>query len=110
MPAAANCANCGSRLPKRSRFCPECGVRVDAGEGETAVQEVPPSETGPVPVEMSTVEPRFFGVTPPAALLALAAASLGLGIGLLVIDHAVVGGALIGVAMAPGPTETTRMP
>ena len=99
MPAAGNCANCGSRLPKRSRFCPECGIRVEIGPGETAVQELPPDETGPVPVEMSTAEPRFFGVTPPAALLALAAASLGLGIGLLVTGHAVVGGALIGVAM-----------
>jgi hypothetical protein len=100
MPAAASCVNCGSRLPKRSRFCSECGVRVDAGEGETAVQELPPDETGPGPVEMSIAEPRFFGVTPPAALLGLAAASLGLGIGLLVTDHAVIGGALIGVAMA----------
>jgi hypothetical protein len=75
-------------------------VRVDAGAGETAVQELPAKETGPVPVEISTAEPRFFGVTPPTALLALAAASLGLGIGLLVADHAVIGGALIGVAMA----------
>jgi Double zinc ribbon len=39
MPAAASCANCGSRLPQRSRFCPECGAR--AGPG-------------PVPVELST--------------------------------------------------------
>jgi hypothetical protein len=100
MPAAASCANCGSRLPKRSRFCPECGVRVGARAGETAVQELPPNETGPVPVELSTAEPRFFGVTPPSALLTLAAASLGLGIGLLVTAHAVIGGALIGVAMA----------
>ncbi|MDQ2910272.1 MAG: zinc ribbon domain-containing protein [Actinomycetota bacterium] len=63
MPAAASCANCGSRLPKRSRFCPECGTRIGAGPSETAVQELPPQETGPVPVELSTSKPRFFGVT-----------------------------------------------
>jgi zinc-ribbon domain len=99
MPAAAKCANCGSRLPKRSRFCPECGTRVDAWPDETAVQELPPEETGPVPVELSTAAPRFFGVTPPAAVLVLAAASLALGIALLVTGHAIVGGVLLGVAM-----------
>ncbi len=99
MPEAASCANCGSRLPRRSRFCPECGVRVGAGAGETAVQELPPEETGPVPGEHATAEPRFFGVTPPAGVLALAAASLALAIALLVTGHPVVGGALLGVAV-----------
>jgi hypothetical protein len=98
MPAAASCSNCGSRLPKRSRFCPECGMRVGAGPTETAVQELPPEETGPVPVELSTAAPRFFGVTPPGAVLALAVASLALAIGLLVSGHVIVGGALLGVA------------
>lgn len=98
MPAAASCDTCGSRLPKRSRFCPECGTRVGAGPSETAVQELPPEETGPVPVELSTAAPRFFGVTPPAAVLALAAASLALAIVLLVSGHVIVGGALVGVA------------
>jgi hypothetical protein len=99
MPAAASCANCGSRVPRRSRFCPECGTRIGAGPRETAVQELPPEESGPVPVEVSTVEPRFFGVTPPAAVLALAAASLALAIVLLVSGHVIVGGALLGVAL-----------
>src|SRR5215210_9191377 len=94
-----SCANCGSRLPKRSRFCPECGTRVGAGPGETAVQELPPQETGPVPVELSVAAPRFFGVTPPAAVLALAAASLALAIVLFVSGHVIVGGALLGVAV-----------
>ena len=93
MPAAPSCANCGASLPKRSRFCPECGTRTGAGPGETAVQELPPEETGPVPVELSMAAPRFFGVTPPAAVLALAAASLALAIVLLVSGHVIVGGA-----------------
>jgi hypothetical protein len=98
MPGPPSCANCDSRLPKRSRFCPECGTRVRAGAGETAVQELPPEETGPVPV-LSTAAPRFFGVTPPAAVLALAAASLALAIVLLASGHVIVGGALLGVAV-----------
>ena len=59
---AASCANCGARLPKRSRFCPECGTRVGATPAETAVEEVPPSETGPVPVDYEVARPRYFGV------------------------------------------------
>lgn len=102
MPAAASCSNCGSRLPKRSRFCPECGTRVGAGPSETAVQELPPDETGPVPVEVSMAAPRFFGVTPPGAVLALAAASLTLALVLFVSGHVVVGGALLGVAVVLG--------
>jgi hypothetical protein len=99
MPAAASsCANCGSRLPKRSRFCPECGTRVGTDSIETAVQELPPQETGPVPVELSRTAPRFFGVTPPAAVLALTAASLAFAIVLILSGHVIVGGPLLGVA------------
>ena len=93
------CASCGSRLAKTARFCPECGARTAVGKGDTAVQEVPPPETGPVPVALTTAAPRFFGVTPPAAVLALATASLALAILLLVTDHAVVGGVLLALAL-----------
>jgi hypothetical protein len=99
MPTAAKCANCGRRLGKTARFCPECGTRTELGAGGTAVQELPPDETGRVPVEVVTVEPRFFGVTPPAAVLALAAASLALAILLLATGHLVVGGVLLAVAL-----------
>jgi hypothetical protein len=51
-----------------------------------------------VPVEITTAAPRFFGVTPPVAVLALGAASLALGIVLLVTGHTVVGGILLAVA------------
>jgi len=96
VPEARKCPNCGSRLTKKARFCPECGVRVE--EGGTVIQELPQEETGPVPVEIATAAPRFFGVTPPAAVLALGAASLALGIVLLVTGHTVVGGVLLAVA------------
>ena len=67
---AASCENCGSTLPNGSRFCPECGARVGAGAGETAVEELPPDETGQVPVEYETARPRYFGVFRPAKALA----------------------------------------
>lgn len=43
--------------------------------------------------------PRFFGVTPPAAVVALGAASLALAITLFVSGLVIVGGALFGVAV-----------
>jgi hypothetical protein len=95
---AAECANCGSRLTKNAKFCPECGARVGASSDETAIQELPPDETGQVPVAVTTAEPRFFGVTPPAAVIALAGASLALAIVLLLTDHFIVGGILLVVA------------
>jgi hypothetical protein len=99
---AASCANCGSRVPKRSRFCPECGRRVGAVGDQTAIEELPTEETGPVPIDVTRAPPRFFGVTPPAAVLALAAASLALAILLLAAGHAIIGGALVAVAIVLG--------
>jgi hypothetical protein len=73
--AADTCANCGTSLPQDARFCPACGVRVDAGE--TVREPVPPEETGAVPVSVQRVEPRWFGVTPPNLLLGVAATAVG---------------------------------
>ncbi len=67
--------------------------------GGTEVEELPPEETGPVPVELTRVAPRFYGVTPTAAVLALAAAALALAVVLLATSHFVVGGVLLGVAL-----------
>lgn len=66
---AASCENCGASLPRNSRFCPECGTRVGASPAETAVQELPAGETGPVPVEYETARPRYFGVFRPVRAL-----------------------------------------
>ena len=63
----AECSSCGAKLPAKARFCPECGSRADAARGETAVQELPANETGPVPVEPMVAERRFFGVPPSTA-------------------------------------------
>jgi hypothetical protein len=88
---ADSCENCGSTLPAKSRFCPECGARVGATAGETAVQEMPEHEPTAAPVDLMLAERRFFGVTPPAGLLALAVAAFVLALVLLVTGHWVWG-------------------
>jgi len=113
MAASTNCPNCGARLPKDSRFCPECGVRVTAGDDPTAVEEVPPEETGVVPVNMVAAEPRYFGVAPPLALFGLAVASLVLAIVLLVAGSMIIGALLLiaaGIFLALFVAASRRLP
>jgi hypothetical protein len=97
----ASCAVCGAKLPRNARFCAECGRRADAG-GEstdaTAVEEVPPHETGPIPVHIVEAEPRLFGVTPATALFGLALAALALAVLLLAIGYILAGALLLGAA------------
>jgi len=71
---AGKCANCGSRLTKKARFCPECGAAV--ASGNTVVQEVPATETGPTPVEEHVSQRQLFGVPPSSVLLVLAIVGL----------------------------------
>ena len=77
-----SCKNCGVKLPAKARFCPECGSRTDAASGETAVQEVPAGETGPVPVQTLVAERRIFGVPPSTVLLVLGVGAVAVAIGL----------------------------
>lgn len=97
--SAANCANCGARLPRDTRFCPECGVRTAAGSDATAVEELPPDETGQVPVHKVAAAPRYFGVAPPLALLALAIAALVAAIVVFVGGNALAGALLLAAAV-----------
>ena len=61
------------------------------------MQEVPPDETGAVPVDVARVEPRLYGVTP--ASLVLEAASLILTIVLFAIGHWPLGLIFLGVTV-----------
>jgi zinc-ribbon domain len=70
----AKCANCGTTLPPKSKFCPECGTAVAAGD--TVVEEVPVQEDSPAPVEPQVAERRLFGVPPSTVLLLVAVAGL----------------------------------
>jgi hypothetical protein len=93
----AECRNCDARLERGARFCPQCGEPTDAGD--TRALEVPPDETGPVPVTIDRSEPRFYGVTPAAAALFLAAATLALAIVLFALGRWPFGLIALGAAV-----------
>jgi hypothetical protein len=90
----ADCPNCGQKLPKASRYCPQCGQSTE--DGGTKVMEVPPDETGRVPVHYERAEPRYYGVTPATLLLVLAGAALAAAIVLLATGRWPLGLVLIG--------------
>ena len=69
MARRASCQACGAKLPAKSKFCPECGTAV--ASGDTVVQEIPPTEDGPTPVQPHVSERRYFGVPPARFLLGL---------------------------------------
>jgi zinc ribbon protein len=92
-----NCPTCDAPVPKGAAFCPACGTRIDAGE--TARAEVPLHETGPVPVTMQRVSPRWFGVTPPTLLFGVVCAVLVLAVVLLAGGHWISGLLVLGLAL-----------
>jgi hypothetical protein len=61
--------------------------------------ETPPEETGPVPVNVTRVEPRFYGVTPVYLTFGLAVAALAITIILFATGHWQVGLILFGVTI-----------
>jgi hypothetical protein len=93
---AETCSGCGIELPPGARFCPECGT--PAAAGETVRQELPPEETGPVPISFERAEPHLFGVTPPVLLLGVAVVLLVLALVLFVSGHWPFGLIALGLA------------
>jgi hypothetical protein len=81
----ASCANCGVKLAKKTRYCPECGHLV--GAPETKVMELPPEETGRVPAQSLQTEPRYYGIMPTTLVLFLVGAALALAITLFVLGY-----------------------
>jgi hypothetical protein len=61
---------------------------------------VPPSETGPVPVDIVELEPHFFGIPPPLLTFVLATGALVGAIVLLILERFVVGGVLAALSLA----------
>jgi hypothetical protein len=58
---------------------------------ETKIEELPPDETGPVPVTVVHAEPHWFGLTPTGSLLAVGVAAVGVAVVLLVLGSVVAG-------------------
>ena len=85
-------------MPIRARYCPECGAALEEPANRTLQVELPPEETGPVPVSMQVSEPRWFGVTPPSFLLGLAGVLLVLAIVLFAAGHWPYGLILLGIS------------
>jgi type IV secretory pathway VirB3-like protein len=56
-------------------------------QSDTQVEEVPPHETTPSPVDVSVAMPRYFGLTPPTLLFGVAAATLVVAIVLAILAH-----------------------
>lgn len=104
----ASCPSCGAPVPAGARFCPACGAAVAAGD--TVRAEVPPSETGPVPVSVQQASPRWFGLAPPTVLFALSLALLVVAAILLVLGSWVAGLVVLGLALlfAAGFLEAGR--
>ena len=96
---APSCTECGAPLPATARFCPCCGRPVDSGTGTTVREEVPPSETGPVPVSYTATQPRWFGVTPPIVLFVLTVAGFAVAAVLFAAGDWPVGLILVGVSI-----------
>jgi hypothetical protein len=93
---SVSCSNCGAALPDNARFCPSCGAPTSAGE--TVLEQVPPNETGQVPVSYDIAEPRLFGVTPPFLLLGLAVVVFIVAIVLFGTGHWPFGLIVLGIA------------
>jgi hypothetical protein len=72
-------------VPAGARFCAACGVALE--EEPTTVQIMPRHETSPAPPSFDTAMPRYFGITPPMLLFALAVAALATAIVLAVLAH-----------------------
>ena len=110
---ALGCDSCGSKVPAESRFCPQCGASVAVPSGETAVQELPANETGPVPVDPFVAERRLFGVPPSTILFGIGVAAITLAVLLLAIGHFVWGLILFVLAalvLATFVSQTRRLP
>ncbi len=95
--ATETCTGCGAELPTGARFCPDCGTPAEP-TGSTVRAELPPAETGPVPVAYVRPEPRLFGVAPPSVLLAVAAGALAIALVLFVAGHWPFGLIMLGLA------------
>jgi hypothetical protein len=77
---------------------------------QTRRVQLPPEETGPVPVSLVHAEPRWFGVPPPLLLLGLAALSFALAVVLFAVGSWPFGLILLGLAafLTAGFLEVAR--
>ncbi|HSC93200.1 MAG TPA: zinc-ribbon domain-containing protein [Gaiellaceae bacterium] len=97
MSAPASCPACGAAVVPGSRFCAQCGRRLDADA--TAAAPVPVDQAPPRP-DVASSEPHLFGVTPVLAAVVVGIAAVAVGILLLALDEVVAGAVVIVVGAA----------
>ena len=95
---SAICPSCGASIPDDAGACAACGTPAPA-RGDTVIEQLPPSETGPVPVSFGVAQPRWFGVAPAEALLLLAAAAVIAAIAAFATGRWPLGLVLLGLAL-----------
>jgi hypothetical protein len=69
-------------------------------EDTTTVESIPPHETTEAPATFDVAMPRYFGVTPPMLLFALATATLAIAIALAILEHWIAAIVLAVVSLA----------
>jgi hypothetical protein len=92
----ASCANCGAKLSKTSRFCPQCGQPAAVETGGT---ELPRDEAELVPMQYVRTEPRYYGITPTTLVLVLAGVALTLAVVLFAFGHWPFGLIALGISV-----------
>jgi hypothetical protein len=96
--SAGSCPTCGAAVTAEQKFCPQCGMRLPDTDG-TAVLDTPPHETSAAPVELLHADARFYGVTPPIAVLVLAVAAVAVAVLLLAQGSEVPGLVVLVIAV-----------
>lgn len=91
-----NCPVCQASISKDARFCSSCGARLDAGD--TQAVPLPPTEPGPVPVNIAHAEPRLFGVVPPVLAFGLSCVLIGVAVVMFAVGNWAVGLIALGLA------------
>jgi zinc-ribbon domain len=85
----ANCSTCSAPLPQGAKFCPSCGAAVSSGD--TLRADLPAHETTSAPASVEWSSPRWFGVAPATALLAVTVVLVAVAFVLLLLERWVEG-------------------
>jgi hypothetical protein len=105
------CPACGAAIVPGSRFCAQCGRRLDA---DTSVHAPVPFDELPPKPDVTTTEPHLFGVTPVLAAVVVGAAAIAVGILLVALDEVIAGavvivvGAVLLLFLAAGAPQPRR--